>query len=62
MTAMSRNPEAIAEAIRKAQRIAVCSHIHFYGLLGIYTFQILGEEVACQSQNILMSYACPQYG
>ena len=28
MTGMSRNPEAIAEAIRKAQRIAVCSHVN----------------------------------
>ena len=28
MTAMSRNPEAVAEAIRKAQRIAVCSHVN----------------------------------
>ena len=27
MTGMSRNPEAVAEAIRKAHRIAVCSHI-----------------------------------
>ena len=28
MTGMSRNPEGIAEAIRKARRIAVCSHIN----------------------------------
>ena len=28
MTEMSRKPEAVAEAIRKAQRIAVCSHVN----------------------------------
>ena len=28
MTGMSRNPEAIAEAIRSARRIAVCSHVN----------------------------------
>ena len=28
MSGMSRNPEAIAEAISKAQRIAVCSHVN----------------------------------
>ena len=51
MTAMSRNPEAIAEAIRKAQRIAVCSHINPDGdTLGCATamwlgLQALGKEV-----------------
>ena len=51
MTAMSRNPEAIAEAIRKAQRIAICSHINPDGdTLGCATamwlgLQALGKEV-----------------
>jgi len=43
MTAMSRNPEAIAEAIRKAVRIAVCSHINPDGdTLGCATAMRLG--------------------
>ena len=52
MTAMSRNPEAIAKAIRKAQRIAVCSHINPDGdTLGCATamwlgLQALGKEVS----------------
>ena len=51
MPAMSRNPEAIAEAIRKAQRIAVCSHINPDGdTLGCATAMrlallTLGKEV-----------------
>ena len=52
MTAMSRNPEAVAEAIRKAQRIAVCSHVNPDGdTLGCATamrlaLMKLGKEVS----------------
>lgn len=43
MTGMSRNPEAIAEAIGKARRIAVCSHISPDGdTLGCATAMRLG--------------------
>jgi phosphoesterase RecJ-like protein len=51
MSAMSRNPEAIAEAIRNARRIAVCSHINPDGdTLGCATAMrlallYLGKEV-----------------
>ena len=52
MTAMSRNPEAVAEAIRKAQKIAVCSHVNPDGdTLGCATamrlaLMKLGKEVS----------------
>ena len=52
MTEMSRNPEAVAEAIRKAQRIAVCSHVNPDGdTLGCATamrlaLMKLGKEVS----------------
>ena len=52
MTAMSRNPEAVAEAIRKAQKIAVCSHVNPDGdTLGCATamrlaLRKLGKEVS----------------
>ena len=43
MTALSRNPEAIAEAIRNARRIAVCSHVNPDGdTLGCATAMRLG--------------------
>ena len=52
MTEMSRKPEAVAEAIRKAQRIAVCSHVNPDGdTLGCATamrlaLMKLGKEVS----------------
>ena len=52
MTAMSRKPEAVAEAIRKAQKIAVCSHVNPDGdTLGCATamrlaLRKLGKEVS----------------
>ena len=51
MTGMGRKPEAIAEAIGKAQRIAVCSHVNPDGdTLGCATamrlaLKELGKEV-----------------
>ena len=52
MTAMSRKPEAVTEAIRKAQKIAVCSHVNPDGdTLGCATamrlaLRKLGKEVS----------------
>ena len=51
MTEMSRKPEAVAEAIRKAQRIAVCSHVNPDGdtlgasLALAHALRMLGKEV-----------------
>ena len=61
MTEMSRNPEAVAEAIRKAQRIAVCSHVNPDGdTLGCATAMRLALMISAVTLGALFAETVKQ--